>query len=418
MTGSNNPLLRVVLTLIATVALSGCGDSPDKQKQTDVSVSDEPCPNKSAKELCIVTLGSATQAPVHFETELANVQRLPDGSLQISNQLDLVMPDARWTLTEASVTFKQSAIGKGFDRLSGEARIPFDQVPILSKAKTGGGIMAALGYDQGKNLDQLDAPINADTHYLFFAFKESFNVSFGFDDLGIPVRGGETANKPFTFTPVPEAKLVMLLDASDPFFYVSAKGLSPKKNKEKEEDRKKDKDDEKKKKSSLNIGGFGFSLHNRIPESVATPDFQKNMTGTLLLEGSVPFPPAPVFNYNGFYLVGKNGQLQAISGDINLGFPLKWLISFNMALGKATAIADGTNGDAEILLAGRYQPDTSWVPALIPLFPEEDVQLAARLDTGRKMLEFREMDLARLVERIAKRFRVLLEEGGVELEIG
>jgi hypothetical protein len=379
---SNNLPLRVVLTLFTAIVLSACGDSPEKQQHKARSLADDFCANKSAKGLCVITLGPTAQPPVHFETELVNMQRLPDGSLRISNQLDLVMSDARWTLTEASVIFKRSADGQGIDRLSGEARIPFDQIPILDKAKTGGGVMAALGYDQGKNLDQLDAPINADTHYLFFAFKESFSVSFGFDDLGIPVRGGDSANKPFSFTPVPQAKLVMVVDTSDPFFYVSAKGLSPKKkDKEKEES-------DKKKKSRLNIGGFGFSLHNRIPEAVVTTDFHKKMTGTLLLEGAVPFPPAPVINYNGFYLTGKSGLLQAISGDINLGFPLKWLISFNMALGNATAIADTTHGDAEILLAGRFQPDTSWVPALIPLFPQEDVQLAARLNTGNKTANF------------------------------
>ncbi|MEN8151071.1 MAG: HAMP domain-containing sensor histidine kinase, partial [Planctomycetota bacterium] len=47
-----------------------------------------------------------------------------------------------------------------------------------------------------------------------------------------------------------------------------------------------------------------------------------------------------------------------------------------------------------------------------------DLLEAARLDTGRKMLEFREMEFGPLIERIAKRFRVLLDEGGVELAIG
>ncbi len=380
---SMNSQLSLMLTLFSILGLSACDDSKSKnQQQSESGATSEVCPNQSPQGLCIITLVNSAQNPVHFETELGNVERLSDGSLRVSNQLDLVMTDTRWTLTEASVIFKQAESGKGFDRIGGEARIPFDQVPILRKAKTGGGIMAALGYDQGKNLDQLDAPINSDTHYLYFAFKESFNVSFGFDDLGIPVRGGESASKPFTFSPVPEAKLVMVLDVSDPFFYVSAKGLSPKKQKDKE------KEDKKKKKSSYSIGGFGFSYHNRIPKSVATPDFNKDMTGTLLLEGSVPFPPAPVISYSGFYLVGQDGRLQAISGDINLGFPLKWLISFNMALGNATAIADGSSGQAVILLAGRYQPDTSWVPADIPLFPEEDVQMAARLNFSNQAASF------------------------------
>jgi signal transduction histidine kinase len=48
----------------------------------------------------------------------------------------------------------------------------------------------------------------------------------------------------------------------------------------------------------------------------------------------------------------------------------------------------------------------------------DDLLEAARLDTGRTMLEFRETDLTPLVERIAKRFKVLFEEGGITFEIG
>lgn len=375
-------LLGAVFVVLAMVGLTACIKPTNSDTPPVAGDVTALCAQKTQQGLCIINLGVAGATPVHFEAALADMHRLSDGSLQISNQLDLVMPEVRWTLSEASVTFKPAADGKGFDRIAGEARIPFDQLPILKKAKTGGGVMATLGYDLGENLDQLNAPLNPQTHYLFFAFKESFGVSFGFDDLGIPVRGGEAASKPFNFTPLPEAKLVMVLDAGDPFFYVSAKGLTPKK-------KKKPKDDEKKKKkSSMNIGGFGFSYHGRIPESVATPDFSKQMHGNLVLEGSIPFPPAPVINYNGFYLVGQDGLLQAISGDINLGFPLKWLLSFSISLGNASAIAEVKGDAAEILMAGRYQPDTSWVPAFIPLVPEEDVQMAVRLDTANSANNF------------------------------
>ena len=377
MTNDKNNRFIVLLALYLTVALTACDANPSKQAESRGGDAPALCLQKTLQGLCIIELGGSGAAPIRFETEPDNLQRLPDGSLQVANHLVLVMPDVRWTLTEASITFKPAADGRGFDRIVGEARIPFDKLPILDKAKTGGGVMAALGYDLGSNLDQLNAPLNPQTRYLFFAFKESFGVSFGFSDLGIPVRGGESASQPFKFTPLPEVKLVMVVDASDPFFYVSAKGLSPKRKKEKGKQ-----EEEKKKKPSLKIGGFGFSYHNRIPESVDTPDFSKQMRGTLVLEGSVPFPPAPVISYSGFYLVGRDAKLQAISGDISLGFPLKWLFSFSIHLGDASAIAEVDGDRAEILLAGRYQPDTSWVPAVIPLFPEQDVQLTVRLDSA------------------------------------
>ncbi|MEJ2591730.1 MAG: hypothetical protein P8178_10075 [Candidatus Thiodiazotropha sp.] len=378
MTNDNKNRFGVLLALLLTVALAACDANPRKEAESRGEAGSAPCLQKTPQGLCIIELGVSGAAPVRFETEADNLQRLPDGSLHVANRLVLVMPDVRWTLTEASVTFKPAADGKGFDRIVGEARIPFDKLPILDKAKTGGGVMAALGYDLGSNLDQLNAPLNPQTRYLFFAFKESFGVSFGFSDLGIPVRGGESASQPFKFTPLPEVKLVMVVDAADPFFYVSAKGLSPKKKKGKG----KQEEEEKKKKPSLTIGGFGFSYHNRIPESVETPDFSKQMRGTLVLEGSVPFPPAPVISYSGFYLVGQDARLQAISGDISLGFPLKWLVSFSLSLGDASAIAEVEGDRVEILLAGRYQPDTSWVPAVIPLFPEQDVQMTVRLDSA------------------------------------
>ena len=376
------PVMRTLLgvAIFSLATLNGC----DRPSSTDeVASPDNICPQKSAQGLCIIGMGIAGTPLVHFEADLAHMQRLSDDSLQISNQLVLVTPKFRWTFTEAKVLFKPAANGKGFDRISGEARIPFDRVPILKEAKTGGGVMAALGYDQGKHLGELGAPLNAETYYLFFAFKENFGVSFGFDDLGIPVRGGEAASKPFTFSPVPEAKLVMALDAHDPFFYVSAKGLSSKKKKKPD-----DKDDKEKKKPSLNIGGFGYSFQGRIPETVNTPDFNRNMTGNLILEGSVPFPPAPVIQYAGYYLVRQDATLQAIDGDITVGFPLKFLTSFSISLGHATAIAEVKGERAEILMAGQFVPDTTWVPAIIPLFPEEDVQMAVRLDTGNKANNF------------------------------
>jgi len=48
----------------------------------------------------------------------------------------------------------------------------------------------------------------------------------------------------------------------------------------------------------------------------------------------------------------------------------------------------------------------------------DDLLETARLDTGRKMLEFREVSLAPVVERIRKRYRILLDESGVELVVG
>lgn len=391
MTSAKTALLASALAVFAVVGLTACDRAPKPETETTgVTPPPDPlCPQKTPQALCIIGLGVGVPTPVRFEAQPAHMQRLPDGSLLISDELVLVTPKVRWTFTEAKVTFRPAPDG-GFDRIEGEARVPFDEVPILEKATTGGGAMAALGYDQGKNLSELGAPLQSDTHYLFFAFKENFSVSFGFNDLGIPVRGGDAASKPFSFSPVPEAKLVMVLDASDPFFYVSAKGLSPKKKKKKDDDpdQKKEADKDKKKKPSLNIGGFGYSYHGRIPEAVSTPDFSKDMTGNLVLEGSIPFPPAPVIQYTGFYLTRQDAKLQALSGDISLGFPLKLLTSFSVSLGDATAIAEVNGEHAEVLLAGRFQPDTSWVPAIIPLFPEEDVQLAARLDTHNQANNF------------------------------
>ncbi|MGD8560607.1 MAG: hypothetical protein PVH04_13130, partial [Gammaproteobacteria bacterium] len=392
MTSATRDLPATASAILLLTVLTACDKPPDSDTKTlGVPPTVESlCQQKTSQDLCVIPFGVA--APIRFEASQSNMEQLPDNSLQVRDQLILITPEFRWTLTEANVVFKPAANG-GFDRITGEARVPFDKVPIMKKAKTGGGIMAALGYDQGKNLGELDAPLNADTHYLFFAFKENFGVSFGFDDLGIPVRGGEAASKPFTFSPVPSAKLVMALDAGDPFFYVSAKGLSPKKKKKDEKEKEKHKEDDdkgkdKKKKSSFNIGGFGYSFNGRIPESVTTPDFDKKMTGNLVLEGSVPFPPLPVIQYTGYYLVRQDATLQAISGDISVGFPLKLLTSFSVSLGNATAIAEVNGERAEILMAGQFKPDTSWVPAIIPLFPEEDVQLALRIDTGNQANNF------------------------------
>jgi len=48
----------------------------------------------------------------------------------------------------------------------------------------------------------------------------------------------------------------------------------------------------------------------------------------------------------------------------------------------------------------------------------DDLLEAARLDTGRTMLEFRDTDLGPLIERIRKRFRILMGESGVEFVVG
>ena len=144
MTNDNKNRFGVLLALVLTVALTACDANPRKEAESRGEAGSAPCLQKTPQGLCIIELGVSGAAPVRFETEAGNLQRLPDGSLHVANRLLLVMPDVRWTLTEASVTFKPAADGKGFDRILGEARIPFDKLPILDKAKTGGGVMAAL----------------------------------------------------------------------------------------------------------------------------------------------------------------------------------------------------------------------------------------------------------------------------------
>jgi hypothetical protein len=74
------------------------------------------------------------------------------------------------TFAEASLVFERTANGD-IDRVHGTARLPFPGAGLMDGVEVADLAQVQVGYDYGRNLQDLDAPVLDDRRYLFFSFS-------------------------------------------------------------------------------------------------------------------------------------------------------------------------------------------------------------------------------------------------------
>jgi hypothetical protein len=182
------------------------------------------------------------------------------------------------------------------------------------------------------------------------------------------------------------------------------------------------------------IGEMAFSWLGGIPFEPATtwglPANVGHFKGHLYLDATVPL-------YKFIELTGKvvthasaEGFEQGGNGDVQVAFDLiPNLLSFSFPLGNATAGVRVTEDDVTSYFSGIQSPDYSFLPAVIPVVPANDVRVAGYISSsypedsrivasgsfGYDMSGFRSLTGLDLRDLILSQARLEIGVGGVSL---
>ncbi|MEJ1960361.1 MAG: hypothetical protein WDO56_01910 [Gammaproteobacteria bacterium] len=146
--------------------------------------------------------------PVTLRTLASNVTNLANGGFALNGTVTIDVPgDSHVTLAETKVQLSYDADkGEGLQSFSGSVRLPFPDLGFMQGVSVSDPVYAAVGYDLGKQLTNVDAPIKADRKYLYFTFSAGFEAKVG----DMTVSGANNQS------------VTMTLDPSDPSFFLRA----------------------------------------------------------------------------------------------------------------------------------------------------------------------------------------------------
>lgn len=290
-----------------------------------------------------------------------------DNGFAVEGSLQLELPGGEMlTFAEASLIFERAADGS-IDTVHGTARLPFPAGGLVEGLEFADLAQVEVGYDYGRNLQDLEAPINDDQKYLFFSFSVGFEASAGPVSLSMP--DGQSAT--------------IVLDPADPMIYFrgnlgGVSGLGP-----------------------IEDMGIGLSWQGLIP---FTPHLTFGMDdadaagfeGNVYLAGTVDIPRLPLAvtgeivadmdpNGEGRSLfdvaVDDMGFQYGSNGTLSLTADFLQFLSFDLELARSSMIYRVDGDGASAVFSGQISPDQSWMPSQVPLRASQAVQVAGKLST-------------------------------------
>lgn len=306
----------------------------------------------------VFTLDPSGAVPVVFRTLQGNVKQLENG-FALSGTVVIDAPnDEHVTLLEANVRLTYDAAkGTGLQSFQGTARLPFPALGFMKDSSVSDPVYASVGFDLGKNLTQVNAPLKGERKYLYFTFSAGFEAQLGQMTVSGP------ANQSVTMT----------LDVSDPSFFLrgSLGGLM----------------------GPVDEASIGFSLGGHLPftpentwgisEDAASFDGHIWLGGKVNLN-DVKLPVA--IGGNTVVDVDPNDDGETLFTDAADGFQFgsnseldvsleAGLISFEVPIAQSTIVGRAGGGEAWALYSGKIKSGTGWMPAEVPL--KHTVQLKA-----------------------------------------
>ena len=146
--------------------------------------------------------------PVTLRTLASNVTNLANGGFALNGTVTIDVPgNSHVTLAEAKLELSyDSSKGDGLQGFNGSVRLPFPDLGFMQGVTVSDPVYASVGYDLGKNLTNVDAPIQADRKYLYFTFSAGFQAAVG----------------SMTVSASKNQSVTMTLDPSDPSFFLRA----------------------------------------------------------------------------------------------------------------------------------------------------------------------------------------------------
>ena len=162
----------------------------------------------AANGFAVFTLDPKGAVPVTLRTLASNVQNLANGGFSLNGTVLIDAPNnAHITLAEAKLSLSYDASkGEGLQGFNGSVRLPFPDLGFMQGVSVDNLVYAAVGYDLGANIQNVDAPIQADRKYLYFTFSAGFSANIG----------------QLTVSASKNQSVTMTLDPSDPSFFVKA----------------------------------------------------------------------------------------------------------------------------------------------------------------------------------------------------
>ncbi|MEZ5292433.1 MAG: hypothetical protein R2745_15230 [Vicinamibacterales bacterium] len=336
-----------------------------------------------AQNTTVLTLTPAG-SPVSVGFEAARSAVLPFGSgYYVTGDVAMLVGSERLVMAGAALFFEGDGTGR-LTRVHGTAGVPSPitgaVVEITQPA------VAQFGMDLGANID-LGVPLADDRTYFYFAFDSGFAMEVGM--------GGAT--KPVTLAIPAGVNATLIVDPLDPFFFFAGDyafpGLGGGDGDGGDQPGDGGDDDGP---TEGGLPGFGVSVQGLIPFRPGTTygidQFAKAFSGHRIQMGSFQLGTLPV-EMSGYLvshalqtddapatnvlaaLVGPPDELGA-NGHFTFTYSflkvktLGELADFGFDLGDATAAVQITDGVQQAYFSGVIEPDTSWLPDVVPFKPE------------------------------------------------
>ncbi|HEX2875476.1 MAG TPA: hypothetical protein VHP33_29695 [Polyangiaceae bacterium] len=323
-------------------AASNGGEEPGRELLLDGEVT----PNGFA----VFTLDPEGAVPVVFRTLESNVTKLASG-FELNGTVMVDVPnDEHVTLLEAKVKLEyDSAKGTGLQSLHGSVRLPFPDIGFMSETSVKDPISAAVGYDLGKNLKEVDAPLKDDRKYLYFTFSAGLEANVG--DLEISTGVNQSAT--------------MTLDVSDPAFFLKASlgGLM----------------------GPVDEASVGFSIGGHLPFTplntwgidAAAASFDghfwiggkvnlNDVKLPLAIGGNTVYDLDPNDDGKTLFEQPKDGFQFGSNSELDLSLAAG-LISFEIPIAQATITGRAGGDEAYAWYSGMTKAGNGWMPAEVPL---------------------------------------------------
>jgi hypothetical protein len=312
----------------------------------------------------VFTLDPEGAVPVTFRTLASNVQKLEHGFALAGTVMIDAPNHEHVTLLEAKVSLEyDDAKGAGLQSFNGSARLPFPSLGFMKDTKVSDPVYAAVGFDSGKNLKQVDAPLKDDRKYLYFTFSAGFEAKLGEMTVSGP------ANQSVTMT----------LDVSDPAFFLRASlgGLM----------------------GPVDEASVGFSIGGHLPftpeNTWGIAEDAASFDGHIWLGGKVNLNDLklPVaIGGNTVVDVDPNDDGETLFTDPANGFQFgsnseldvsieAGLISFEVPIAQSTIVGRAGSDEAWGLYSGKIKAGNGWMPADVPLRNDAQLRVAGHAST-------------------------------------
>ncbi len=327
---------------------SGGDETTNPEDTTDREI--VPDGDVTPNGFAVFTLDPDGAVPVVLRTLASNVTNLKNGFSLAGTVMIDVPNDEHITLLAAKVSLEyDSAKGTGLQSFNGSVQVPFPSVGFMKGVTVGDPLYASVGYDLGKNLTRVDAPLKDERKYLYFTFSAGFDAQLG--DLSV----SGAANQSVTMT----------LDPSDPSFFLKASlgGLM----------------------GPVDEASVGFSIGGHLPfvpehtwgisKEAATFDGHIWIGGKVNLN-DVKLPLA--IGGQTVVDVDLNDDGKTLFTDANDGFQFgsnseldvsvsAGLISFEMPIAQSTVVGRVSGGEGSAFYSGIVKADNGWMPVDLPL---------------------------------------------------